>query len=107
MCGAYFMIARFCVIVDSKMAECEDEDPLDKWCKENKIHESTRAALKQAEIEFEDLIDIEESDINELNDGKGLPIGPKRRLISRINDLKKAQCGIGAGMLYQFKKAHR
>ena len=81
------------------MAEGGDEDLLDKWGRENKIQNTSIAALKQAGFEFEDLLDIQESDINELlYDGKGLLPGPKRRLISRINDLKNAQCSTMSGM---------
>ena len=73
------------------MAEGGEEDFLDKWGRENKVQDSSIEALKAAGFEFEDLLDIEESDIDKLNDGKGLPIGHRRRLLNRIQDFKKAQ----------------
>ena len=62
-------------------------DLLQQWGKENNVHDSTIHALKEAGYEFEDLPHVTEGDINELNDGKGIPGGHKRRLLTRISEM--------------------
>ena len=68
------------------MAEA-DVDPLQQWGKENGIQDSTIQALKEAGFELLDLPHVTESDINELNDGKGIATGHKRRLLTRISQM--------------------
>ena len=68
------------------MAEA-DVDPLQQWGKENGIQDSTIQALKEAGFELLDLPHVTESDINELNDGKGIATGHKRRLLTRISHM--------------------
>ena len=68
------------------MAEA-DVDPLQRWGKENSIQDSTIEALNEAGFELDDLPHVTESDINELNDGKGIATGHKRRLLTRISHM--------------------
>ena len=72
------------------MADAADVDPLQRWGKENSIHESTIQALNEAGLEFDDLPHFTESDIDALNDGKGISIGHRRRLITRISEMKNS-----------------
>ena len=78
------------------MAEA-DVDPLQQWGKENNIQDSTIQALKEAGCELEDLPDVTESDINELNGGEGLPTFHKRRLLTRISQMRKTASTSASG----------
>ena len=64
-----------------------DVDPLERWGKENNVQDSTIQALKEAGFELEDIPHIIESDVNGLNGGQGIPLGHKRRLLTRISQM--------------------
>ena len=78
------------------MAE-PDVDPLQQWGKENNIQDSTIQALKEAGFELDDVPHMTESDINGLNDGKGIPIGHKRRLLTRASQMVNSNSTIVSG----------
>ena len=73
------------------MAFGGEKDDIDKWAEEFSIHESTIAALRQDEYELSDILKLTESDLKELNGGKGLKGGPKRRLLEAIKTSNERQ----------------
>ena len=81
------------------MAFGGEKDDIDKWSEEFSIHESTIAALRQDEYELSDILKLTESDLKELNSGKGLKGGPKRRLLEAIKTSNERQ---QTGLYVQF-----
>ena len=79
------------------MADAADVDPLQRWGKENSIHESTIQALNEAGLEFDDLPHFTESDIDALNNGNGIPLGHKRRLLNRISEMANSYNATASG----------
>ena len=68
-------------------------DNLESWAKKFDIHDSTLVALREKGLNLESVLRLTSEDISQLNDGKGLKMGPKNRLLNAIQETNKLKQG--------------